>query len=278
MDQNTAAKGFGVSGKLTAGDEGRRQGLRNWLRTTLPGLFFWLRNVVYTLQLLRRLNGTFPRECNICGYRGFFGPVGWMPRLDCECKQCRSVERSRLLKLWFDLHPGLLEKSRVLHFAPEAGIRDWVRRMSQEYRSADYIPGRADLVLNIEAIDLPDASVDVVICSHIIDYVDEARAMHELMRILRPGGVVLIMMATIDSWPTTYFDPNLKTPEQRMLHYGVAGRLRLYGADFPDVISQYGFELDEYTAREPEVSRYSIGRGEKVFGAYKPASAVAARP
>jgi SAM-dependent methyltransferase len=278
MNDETAAKRFGESANLTAAHEEWRQGFRNRLKKTLPGVFWRLRNIRYTLQLLRRLNGMFPRECNICGYRGFFGPAGWMPRLDCECKQCHSVERSRLLRHWFDLHPGLLEKSRVLHFAPEVGIGDWVRRVAQHYQSGDIIRGRADLALNVEAIDLPAASVDVVICSHVIDYVDEARAMRELMRILRPGGVLLMMMAVIEGWSSTYSDPNLKTSEERMLHYGAPGRLRLYGADFGDAIKQYGFEVDEYAAREPEVSRYSILRGEKVFAAYKPASAPAPQP
>jgi hypothetical protein len=93
------------------------------------------------------------------------------------------------------------------------------------------------------------------------------------MRILRPGGVALMMMAIIEGWSSTYFDPDVKTPDERLLHYGVPGRLRLYGSNVRDVIRQYGFTLDEYTACEPEVSRYSIGRGEKVFAAYKPASA-----
>ncbi|HVT51209.1 MAG TPA: class I SAM-dependent methyltransferase [Dongiaceae bacterium] len=275
MNDKTAAKGFGESSKRTAGDEGRRQRFRNRFKTALPGLFWRLRHIHYALQVLRRLNGTFPRECNICGYRGLFGAAGWVPRLDCECKQCHSLERSRLLKHWFDRHPGLLEKSRVLHFAPEPGLRDWLQSISQQYRSADFIYGRADLVLNIEAIDLPDESVDVVICSHVIDYVDEGRAMRELMRILRPGGVALIMMAIIEGWSSTYFDPNVKTPDEHLLHYGVAGRLRLYGANVRDVIRRYGFALDEYTACEPEVSRYGIGRGEKIFAAYKPTSAPA---
>lgn len=43
-----------------------------------------------------------------------------------------------------------------------------------------------------EAIPLPDASVDAIICSVAIPYMDERRAIAECARVLRPGGALNI--------------------------------------------------------------------------------------
>jgi ubiquinone/menaquinone biosynthesis C-methylase UbiE len=46
---------------------------------------------------------------------------------------------------------------------------------------------------NIEAIDLPDGSYDQVICMAVIEYLKTpGRALSEIARILRPGGIALI--------------------------------------------------------------------------------------
>lgn len=44
-----------------------------------------------------------------------------------------------------------------------------------------------------EQIPLPDASVDLVTCGAMWHWVDQARALPELARVLRPGGVLAIM-------------------------------------------------------------------------------------
>ena len=48
---------------------------------------------------------------------------------------------------------------------------------------------RADLHLDMTAIDLPDASFDTVIASHVLEHIeDERAALAELARILVPAG------------------------------------------------------------------------------------------
>jgi len=64
---------------------------------------------------------------------------------------------------------------------------------ARAYVGTDIVPGpTVDLVCPVEALGVPDASQDVVICLSVLEHVDDpARAVRELHRVLRPGGVVL---------------------------------------------------------------------------------------
>lgn len=138
-----------------------------------------------------------------------------------------------------------------------------------EYRSADLTPGRADTVLNIEAMDLPDASVDAVIASHILEHVDDRRALPEIRRVLASGGQLIAMVPLIEGWTTTYEDASKLSGEERAQHFGQPDHVRFYGADFRDRIREAGFSLAEYTATGADSVRYRLNRGEKVFLATK---------
>ncbi len=62
--------------------------------------------------------------------------------------------------------------------------------------SADYSP---DIVGDIHAIPLEEASVDGIICRSVLEHVqDPAKAMNELYRILKPGGILFLQV------PSTY--------------------------------------------------------------------------
>src|SRR5882724_3789456 len=135
------------------------------------------------LNFLSRLTGragskgaSFPRTCNVCGYRGRFQAAGKPRRIDARCPKCGSAERYRLLALWLDAHGGALREAHVLHFAPEAGLASLLKTRVGRYQSADIAPGRADLVLNIEAIAAPDGAYDCIVCSHVLEHVDDETA------------------------------------------------------------------------------------------------------
>ena len=70
-------------------------------------------------------------------------------------------------------------------------------------------------VLDIEAIAVPDASYDCVVCSHVLEHVDDAKALCEIYRVLKPGGVALIMLPVIEGWATTYENPHVTSPEDQ---------------------------------------------------------------
>jgi SAM-dependent methyltransferase len=213
---------------------------------------------------------SFPRTCSVCGYRGRFTPAGRPRRIDARCPRCGSAERYRLLALWLDRYGRHLRDARVLHFAPEKGLTQLLKARVRSYQSADVTPGRADLVRDIEAIAEPDASYDGIVCSHVLEHVDDAKALRELYRVLRPGGVALIMLPIVEGWSKTYEDPAVVSPEDRKRHYGQSDHVRYYGADVRERIRGAGFRLDEFTAEGEDVLIYGLQRGEKVFIATKP--------
>ncbi|MBU6442931.1 MAG: methyltransferase domain-containing protein [Alphaproteobacteria bacterium] len=237
------------------------------------GSWYWhaLVTASYVGSRFRKLPRRYPRICNICGYEGSFGPAGKGTRNNAKCPRCKSAERYRLFKLWLDRQPQAFQGKDVLHFAPEKSITALVRPLARSYRTADITPGRADRVLNIEAIELPDASVDAVICFHVLEHVDDAKALSEMFRILRPGGTAAIMVPIVEGWARSYENPAIITPDQRTLHFGQFDHVRYYGADLRARIRAAGFELEEFTAEEPDVFRHGLIRGEKVFVAAKSA-------
>lgn len=212
------------------------------------------------------------RECNICGYRGPFQPAGLQMRIDAQCRRCGSFDRHRLLKLVLDRHRPITENMALLHFAPEKLLADELRRLAGTYTSADIRADRADTVLNIEAIDQADGTTDAVVCSHVLEHVDDQAALAELYRILRPGGLALLMVPMVEGWEETHEDPWINGRKERVLHYGQRDHVRMYGRDFRDRVQAAGFTLEEFTAVEPDVSRYALQRGEKVFLARKSAT------
>lgn len=205
------------------------------------------------------------RECNICGFAGIFSPFGRPARLDAECPKCKSLERHRLLML--ALERGLMhyEPARVLHFAPEKTLEQRFRTRWRSYQTADLFQP-ADLTLNLEAIDLPDECIDLIIANHVLEHVDDGKASKELSRILSSNGILLCMVPIVEGWAKTYENPNIRTDQDRMLYFGQDDHMRFYGRDFRDRISKGGFNLrDEITAEGEDVIRWGLLRGEKVF-------------
>ena len=197
------------------------------------------------------------KECP-CGYRGAFEPFGL--RASARCPKCGAMERQRLLNLYLRQHPL---SGKVLHFAPEPSI-------GVEAETADIMPGRADMVLNIEQTGLPDQSYDAIICCHVLEHVDDRKALPELHRLLRPGGKAILMVPVYEGWAQTYEDDGIDSPEGRRRHFGQPDHLRLYGRDFRDRVRSFRFEVDEFTADGPSSARYGLMRGEKVFVATRP--------
>jgi SAM-dependent methyltransferase len=223
-----------------------------------------------SLGLSGSKGGSFPRTCSVCSYVGRFQAAGRPRRLDARCPKCGSAERYRLLALWLDRHGGALRTARVLHFAPERGLAELLKARVGSYQSADITPGRADLVRNIEEIAEADASFDCVVCSHVLEHVDDRKALSEVYRVLKPGGIALIMLPVIEGWSKTYENMAVVTPEDRMRHYGQFDHVRYYGADVRDRIRAAGFRLAEFTAEGEDVLTFGLQRGEKVFIATKP--------
>jgi SAM-dependent methyltransferase len=225
----------------------------------------------YLESVLDRLGGWFPRECPICGHRGYFTAHGFPPRFDARCPACGCFERHRLVALWVEANRHRLTGRRILHFAPEPGLQGLFQSLGRCCLSADIRPGRAERQLDITALDLPDGSFDVIVCSHVLEHVDDAQALAEMHRVLSPGGFAILMTPLIESWDRTYENPSVFGAADRWLHFGQDDHLRYYGRDIAERISEAGFEVARFVSVEPYVSRHGLIRGEAMLiGTRKP--------
>src|SRR5690606_22633231 len=113
-------------------------------------------------------------------------------------------------------------------------------------------------------------SFDRVVCNHVLEHVDDRKALAEIFRVLRPGGIALLSTPLIEAWATSYEDDSIQDPDMRVLHFGQDDHLRYFGRDVRDRIASAGFALEDFVATEPDVATYGLLRGECIFMATKP--------
>lgn len=215
--------------------------------------------------------GITPRICPVCGYNGLFQVFGTPPRFDARCGGCGSLERHRLFALHAERDNFFAPDHRILHFAPEAQLSAPISARVAVYETAD-LSGRRPMThqINIEATGLPSDCYDRIICNHVLEHVDDAKALAEIFRMLKPGGKAALTTPIVEGWAKTYENPAISSPADRHLHFGQADHVRIYGRDLRDRIRAAGFYLTEVTAVEPDVLTYGLIRGETLFIAMKP--------
>jgi len=219
-----------------------------------------------------RAFGKFPRECSLCGYHGKFLGYGYPYVCDIYCPKCGSLERHRLLDL-ANRERHFFAGKDVLHFAPEIAIRQLIlAEQPKSYTTADLFAPNVDRKENIEALTIDNASYDVVVCLHVLEHVNDKAAIAELYRIVRPGGTLIAMFPIVEGWEDTYENSSISSESERLLHFGQHDHARFFGRDARVRLAMPGFVVEEYTAIEPNVSRYGLMRGEKVFVCRRPPS------
>lgn len=241
------------------------QTFRSRIRRAVP--------ILVEINALRRLLTTtaaYKMECACCGQHARFRSTGLPPRLNALCPNCGSFERHRLLRLFLDRNSQLFDGSSILHFAPEKAVRQIIEPSAAKYVACDIDPGKDVIRIDIENIDLPSEAFDLVICLHVLEHVDDAAALGEIYRVLKPGGTALLMFPIIEGWDHTLEIPAVTTAAERLRYFGQEDHVRYFGRDVRDRIKAAGFDLNEFTAEEPDVSRYGLLRGEKIFVAKRP--------
>lgn len=208
-------------------------------------------------------------HCPLCGEDHRFIPSGMPPRPNAACPSCDSLERHRLLCLYLERFPELISGKAILHFAPEAAIGRFISdRQPAKYLTADLAPGRAEIVLSIENITLQDR-FDTIVVSHILEHVNDRIALRELFKILKPGGLVIVMVPIVEGWASTYENSDITTQGDRLRHFGQGDHVRLYGRDLRDRIRKAGFDLHEFTASPADCLSMGLTPGETIFLAGK---------
>lgn len=178
-----------------------------------------------------------------------------------SCPKCQSHDRERHLKLYFDGLglKRLVTDSRVLHFAPERWFSKYIQEAAPSYYvKADLHPVSTDIRhVDILAMEFEDQSFDLVIANHVLEHViDDAKALAELNRVLRPGGYAVLQTPYSEVLLQKFEDKGIKDHQARLQAYGQEDHLRLYGRNIFDYIKSFGFN-SHIQRHEPTLSSYA---------------------
>jgi SAM-dependent methyltransferase len=255
--------------------------------------------LVRRIKLPQYLGTTF--ACTVCGtklrafkpiwksYRRRAAEVGYIYPLSSietfnskafSCPACDASDRERLYALYFDKLFGTFNRDRryrFVEFAPSPALQKRLRRYPVlDYRSADLYRRTVDDRVDITDMRAyGDNSIDVLLCSHILEHVpDDRKAMREMYRTLHPEGVAIVMVPIIHGVDDTQEDPSITSPDLRWKYYGLDDHVRQYGkADFVRRLEAVGFKVDQLGAAyfgEEAFRRAGIAQDSVLYVAHKP--------
>ena len=187
-----------------------------------------------------------------------------------------SLERHRLLWLYLNNETDFFTaKHKVLHFAPEQAFYKRSRKLSnQDYTTTDLYSPLADVKADICNLPFNDNSYDVILCNHVLEHIpDDTKAMQELYRVLKPGGMGIFQIPQDLTREMTFEDNTITDPKERARIFGQYDHVRVYGRDFFDKLRSIGFRVveEDYTKKiaPADVERFCLAPGEVIPVCFK---------
>jgi SAM-dependent methyltransferase len=189
-----------------------------------------------------------------------------------------SLERHRLMWLFLKEETDFFtskKKKKVLHIAPEQCFLDIFRKQKNlDYITSDIESPIADVKADICNLPFKDNSFDVVFCNHLLEHIsNDTKAMQELYRVLKPGGMGIFQIPQDTSREKTFEDHSITDKKERTVIFGQYDHVRVYGRDYFDTLRSIGFKVDEvdYTKKlDPkQLERFCLMRGEILPVCYK---------
>lgn len=230
-----------------------------------PILAFWLKGDRYTDPIDGK---SFKR----------FLPYGYgTQRPNVLSPSTLSLERHRLLWLYLKNETGFFTKPlKVLHMAPEQCFLSLFKKMKHlDYTTADLYSPIVDVKADILNLPFEENQFDIILCNHVLEHIeDDARAMKELFRVMKSGGMGIFQIPQDITRETSYEDDTIQTPEDRAKHFGQYDHVRIYGRDYFDRLRAAGFKVEEvdYSKTLPGelVEKYCLAKGEILPVCFKP--------
>lgn len=186
------------------------------------------------------------RYCPVCEKTSkIFASGGKQRRDDIRCVHCGSVERDRFLWNYLNDQTDFFntQPKNMLHIAPEKCFENKFRQvLGNNYLTADLYNPNTMIKMDITGIQFKDETFDVIYCSHVLEHVDDDRkAMREFYRVLKNDGWAILLVPICTD--TTYEDPAITNPQERLKAFGQEDHVRLYGLDYVDRLRETGFNV-----------------------------------
>ena len=223
------------------------------------------------LHAVSRSSSTFSATCARASSAQSAGRL-WFWRIprnqgsyEMQCQGCGTMQRQRRTIL-FLRQTGLgdsVSPVRVLHLAPDAPIQAELQNMPNvETVTGDLLTGDVDITLDVTAMDLPDESFDVIICSHVLEHVlDDRAAMSEMRRVLKSDGWALINVPSDPNRAASFEDATITSAEDRLAAFGQEDHVRIYShGDLLQRFADAGFDVqvDPLLVSTEERRRYVL--------------------
>ena len=189
-----------------------------------------------------------------------------------------SLERHRLLWLYLNDKTDFftsIEKKKVLHFAPEQAFYKLFRNQKNiDYTTTDLLSPLADVKADICNLPFEDNSYDTIFCNHVLEHIpDDTKAIQELFRVLKPGGMAILQIPQDLKREVTFADDSITDQKERAAIFGQYDHVRIYGRDYFDKLRSIGFTVveEDYTNKiAPElVEKYCLAKGEIIPVCFK---------
>jgi SAM-dependent methyltransferase len=164
---------------------------------------------------------------------------------------------------------------KVLHFAPEQAFYKLFRQQKNlDYTTTDLFSPLADVKADICNLPFEDNQYDVILCNHVLEHIpDDTKAMKELYRVLKPGGMAILQIPQDLNRDVTFADDSITDQKERAKIFGQYDHVRIYGRDYFDKLRSIGFTVieEDYTRKiEPElVEKYCLAKGEIIPVCFK---------
>lgn len=240
-------------------------------------MYHFLKNTLKSIlpkPILRHYQGQFRKivylfykgsnyACNLCDatLKSFIT----LPNKDLLCPRCGSLPRTR--RLYQILEERKLLKGRVLHFSPPLSLHQKIKQNPDiQYISSDYEDEFiADVKYDLTNIPVEKATFDLFIAYHVLEHIEaDTDAMKELFRVSKKGGYGLIQ--TPFKAGGIYEDYRIKTPEERLKHFGQKDHVRIYSVDgLKERLTKTGFTVDVLSFTEKATNYHGFKETETVL-------------
>jgi 2-polyprenyl-3-methyl-5-hydroxy-6-metoxy-1,4-benzoquinol methylase len=95
--------------------------------------------------------------------------------------------------LWLYLTKQIfLQRQKSTTLCTRASFYKLFRNQNLDYTTTDLFSPLADVKADICNLPFEDNQYDVILCNHVLEHIpDDTKAMQELYRVLKPGGMVI---------------------------------------------------------------------------------------
>ena len=188
-----------------------------------------------------------------------------------------SLERHRLLWLYLKNETDFFTKpKKLLHFAPEQAFYKRFKKIKHfEYTTTDINSPIAKVKADICNLPFKNNSFDTILCNHVLEHIlDDIKAMQELFRVMKPGGMGVFQVPQDIKRDITFEDHTIKDTKEREKLFGQYDHVRVYGMDYFKKLEDCGFTVKavNYTSllSSKEIDKYRLTKGEIIPVVYKP--------